>query len=190
MNKVDTNVAASLILIKGIWFWRCKAPYRLSALFSNRIAEPLHWLSCEQTHLKRECEVRSLCITTTTHLKFIHSVWIIKTAQTQSEQLHPSTAPRVVVAQHVSKRGERSCGLSMWTSVVRMALNLQLPVCLSLCFCVSLSLPSTWTFLSSGSCLTVMLLFFYHTASVYVSFFSFTFRNLSLSLLKTDTQVY
>lgn len=57
---------------------------------------------------------------------------------------NPSTNPSLS-SRSIKTREERCCGLSMWASVVRMALNLQLPACLPVtCFCASVSLPSTF----------------------------------------------
>lgn len=137
-----------------------------------------------RNRVRLRCEVH--VITAVSHPRFIHSFWITATAQAQSKQLHPSPAPRVgCSSRNIKTRAERCCGLCMWASVVRMALNLQLPACLSLCFCASLSLPSSWTFSLHVAVSLRCFLCWNHTVPLsLISFFSLTFSNLPLFLLK------
>ena len=77
------------------------------------------WLCLKQGHFR--CED-------------FRSVWIIITVLVQREQLHPFLTPQGGYSSRcVKTRGERCCGFIMWTNVVRMALNLQLPVTSVLC---------------------------------------------------------
>lgn len=161
--------------------WLDKYDFRGKSCEHGSIPEPLCWCTLKQGTFEVWSPRDNCCITSQ-----IHSLWITATAQAQSEQLHPSPAPRVgCSSSDIKTRAERCCGLCMWASVVRMALNLQLPACLSLCFCASLSLPSSWTFSLLVAVSLQCFLCWSHTVPLsLISFFSLTFSNLPLFLLK------